>query len=106
MGRKNHLDMRATSPVVVVPICRNASTRGRTRPTTRYKKRMACLARLAALKKLEKKASGYKKYIKKVEDTILQKDEKLKYLEMFKKLDTTIHPLPELLNIFVSNLNA
>ena len=37
------------------------------------------------MKKLEKKANGYKKYIKKVEDTILQKDEKLKYLEMFKK---------------------
>ena len=37
------------------------------------------------LKKLSKKASEYKKYIKKVEDTILAKDEKLKYLEMFKK---------------------
>lgn len=37
------------------------------------------------LKKLEKKASGYKKYIKKVEETIIQKDEKLKFLEMFKK---------------------
>lgn len=35
--------------------------------------------------KLSKKVKEYKSYIKKVEDTILQKDEKLKFLEMFKK---------------------
>ena len=39
----------------------------------------------AEIKKLSKKEREYKKYIKKVEDTILAKDEKLKYLEMFKK---------------------
>lgn len=35
--------------------------------------------------KLGKKVSEYKKYINKIEEKILEKDEKLKYLEMFKK---------------------
>lgn len=37
------------------------------------------------IKKLDKKVNEYKKYIKKVEESILKKDEKLKHLEMFKK---------------------
>ena len=37
------------------------------------------------IKKLGKKVNEYKKYIKKVEDTILKKDEKLKHLEMYRK---------------------
>lgn len=35
------------------------------------------------LKKLNKKYREYKKYVKTVEDTILQKDEKLRQLELF-----------------------
>lgn len=39
----------------------------------------------ASVKKLTKRERECKKYITKVEDTILKKDEKLKFLEMFKK---------------------
>ena len=39
----------------------------------------------ASKEKYVKRVDQYKKYIQKVEDSIIQKDEQLKFLEMFKK---------------------
>jgi len=37
------------------------------------------------VRKLNRKNAEYKKYVKQVEDTVIKNDEKLKFLELFKK---------------------